>query len=136
VQVESAASSAVKTACDIGANAIIVLAQTGETARLLAKFHPSAKIIAVCSDPRVARQIEGYMCNAMAVLTDVPRGEGRHLGVAFEVGKAKGLFKDGDAVCAVHTLRNADDVKQWAVRIINVTSKPGEDEPSSKRARR
>jgi pyruvate kinase len=120
--VESAASSAVKMACDIGAPAIIVLSQSGETARLLAKFHPSAKIIAVCNDVRVANQVEGNMCNTMSVLTDSPRGEGRHVMIGFEAGKKKGLFKDGDCVIAVHTMRNADNVKQWAVRILNVTS--------------
>eukprot|EP00962_Isochrysis_galbana_P052773 scaffold24254_cov101-Isochrysis_galbana.AAC.2 len=120
--IESAASSAVKMACDIGAPAIIVLSQTGETARLLAKFHPVAKIIAVCSDVRIANQVEGYMCNTVSVVTDSPRGEGRHVMVGFEAGKKKGLFKDGDCVIAVHTMRNADNVKQWAVRILNVTS--------------
>lgn len=37
-------------------------------------------------------------------------------------GKKKGVFVDGDAVVCVHTMRNADDVKQWTVRILNVTS--------------
>eukprot|EP00967_Tisochrysis_lutea_P047868 scaffold58350_cov31-Tisochrysis_lutea.AAC.1 len=133
-QVESAASSAVKMACDIGAPAIIVLSQTGETARLLAKFHPTAKIIAVCSDARVARQIEGYMCNTISVVTDKPRGDGRHVVVAFEAGKKYGLFNDGDNVIAVHTMRNADNVKQWAVRILNVTSRTSS--PDAKRPRR
>ena len=50
--------------------------------------------------------------------------------------QAKGIFKDGDAVVAVHTMRNADDVKQWAVRIINVTSKNGEHDHDAKRPRR
>ena len=80
---ESAASSAVKTACDISAKAIIVLSETGETARLLAKFHPASQIIAVCVDGRVARQIEGYMCNGISVLTDVKRGDGAHVRLAF-----------------------------------------------------
>ncbi len=80
---EAAASSAVKTATDIGAKAIIVLSETGETARLLAKYHPVAPILAVCVDGRVARQIEGFMDNARAVLTDVKRGDGAHVRLAF-----------------------------------------------------
>lgn len=136
--VESAASSAVKMACDIGAPAIIVLSQTGETARLLAKFHPVATIIAVCNDVRVANQIEGYMCNTISVVTDVPRGEGegRHVIIGFEAGKKRGMFKDGDCVIAVHTMRNADNLKQWAVRILNVTSSASsEPSPVAKRSR-
>ena len=34
----------------------------------------------------------------------------------------KGLFNLGDAVTCVHTMRNADDKKQWTVRILNVTT--------------
>ena len=44
-------------------------------------------ILAVCVDGRVARQCEGYMANARAVLTDVKRGDGAHVRLAFaEVG--------------------------------------------------
>uniref|UniRef100_A0A7S2HAX6 Pyruvate kinase n=1 Tax=Haptolina brevifila TaxID=156173 RepID=A0A7S2HAX6_9EUKA len=121
-QIESAASSAVKTACDIGAKAIIVLSESGETARLLSKFHPTATILSVCLDDRVARQVEGYMQNAYSVCTTVPRGQGAHVRVGFEAGKKKGLFANGDAVVCVHTMRNLENTKEWTVRILNVTS--------------
>jgi len=119
---ESAASSAVKTACDIQAKAIVVLSETGETARLLAKFHPVSTILAICPEGWVARQIEGYLCNAKAIQTDVKRGDGAHVRLAFDEGKKMGLFVDGDAVVCVHTMRNADNIKQWTMRILNVTS--------------
>lgn len=86
---ESAASSTVKTAADISAKAIIVLSETGnipapmhlsiqqtystcrtlsgETARLLAKFHTNSPILAICTDDRVARQIEGFLCHASSI---------------------------------------------------------------------
>jgi len=138
--VEATASSAVKTACDIGSKAIIVLSETGETARLIAKYHPNSKIIAVCADPAVARQIEGYMCNALAIVSTQPRGQGRHVQEAFVTGKAKGLFADGDSVIAVHTMRSPDGVKEWTTRILNVTSSAelyndGTKDPVAKRAR-
>jgi len=138
--VESAASSAVKTACDINSKAIIVLSETGETARLIAKYHPNAKIVAVCGDAAVARQIEGYMCNALAIVTKVPRGSGRHVHEAFTVGKEQGLYANGDAVLAVHTMRSPDGVKEWTSRIIHVTSseelyQESTNNPVSKRAR-
>jgi len=111
-QAESAASSAVKMACDIGSKAIIVLSESGETARLLAKFHPSAKIIAVCVDPRVARQIEGYMCNTIAIVAEMKRGDGAHVRYAFGEGKARGIFAEGDLwlssiPCATSTTRSS-----------------------------
>merc|ERR1719310_2226171 len=120
--VESAASSAVKTAIDINAKAIIVLTETGETCGKIAKFHPNAPVIAVGKDPTVARQIEGYMCNATSMLVDVDRGQGAHVRLAFLNGKKRGIFSDGDAVVMVHTTRNAEGVKQFCVRILFVTS--------------
>lgn len=119
---ESAASSSVKTACDIGAKAIIVLSESGETARLLSKFHPNSPILAICPNDGVARQIEGYLCNAKSIFTQVKRGDGAHVRLAFEEGKKAGLFNDGDLVVCVHTMRNADNIKQWTMRILNVTS--------------
>lgn len=121
-EAESCASSAVKMSCDIMAKAIIVLSETGETARLLAKFHPHAQILAVCASETVARQIEGFMCNAYAVHTELPRGDGVHVRHAFKVGIEKGLFNQGDAIPCVHTMRNVDNKKQWTVRILNVTT--------------
>ena len=56
--VESAASSAVKTATDIAAKAIVVLSETGETARYVAKFHPHCPIMAVMAEGSIGRQIE------------------------------------------------------------------------------
>eukprot|EP00324_Dicrateria_rotunda_P003150 CAMPEP_0206161818 /NCGR_PEP_ID=MMETSP1474-20131121/8515_1 /ASSEMBLY_ACC=CAM_ASM_001110 /TAXON_ID=97495 /ORGANISM="Imantonia sp., Strain RCC918" /LENGTH=504 /DNA_ID=CAMNT_0053563869 /DNA_START=44 /DNA_END=1558 /DNA_ORIENTATION=+ len=120
--IESATSSAVKIAADIGSKTIIVLSETGETARLLAKFHPAAKILSICGNPAVARQIEGYMCNAYSVHATVERGDGRWLRLAFQEGKKRGLFEDGDPVVCVHTMRNVDNLKQWTTRILNVTS--------------
>ena len=120
--VESAASSAVKTACDIGAAAIIVLSETGETARYVAKFHPDCPIMAVMEDKRIGRQIEGYMCHAFSVVTEKARGDGAHVKDAFAKGMKSGLFNDGDAVVCVHTTRNSEGVKQFMVRILFVTT--------------
>merc|ERR1719163_2085940 len=120
--VESAASSAVKTACDIDAKAIIVLSETGETARYVAKFHPDAPIVAVMVDSRIGRQIQGAMYNAVALPTSLKRGDGSHVKLAFDEGKKMGIYKDGDAVVCVHTTRNSEGVKQFMVRILFVTS--------------
>jgi pyruvate kinase len=108
--VVSAASSAVKTACDIGAKAILVLSETGETARHVAKFHPDAPVIAVMVNGRVGRQIEGYNSSAVAMVVDFKRGDGAHVKHAFAEGKRRGIYKDGDAVVCVNTTRNSD---QW-----------------------
>jgi len=120
--VESAASSAVKTACDIDAKAIIVLSETGETARYVGKFHGQTPIMAVMESQRVGRQIEGYMFNAHSIVTTQKRGDGAHVKLAFEMGKKAGLFTDGDAIVCIHTTRNSEGIKQFMVRILFVTS--------------
>jgi pyruvate kinase len=120
--VESAASSAVKTAIDINAKAIIVLTETGETCGKIAKFHPNAPVLAIGTDASVARQVEGYMCNASSIVAEIQKGQGAHVRLAFLTGKKRGLFSDGDAVVMVHTTRNAEGVKQFVVRILFVTS--------------
>jgi pyruvate kinase len=120
--VESAASSACKMACDIGAKAIIVLSETGETARYVSKFHPNAPLVAVMVAGRIGRQIEGFNHHAFSIVTEEKRGDGAHTKLAFSVGKQKGIYKDGDAVICIHTTRNSDGVKQFMVRILFVTS--------------
>ncbi|KAJ1447900.1 pyruvate kinase [Pelagophyceae sp. CCMP2097] len=118
---ESAASSAVKCAVDVGAPAIVVLSETGNSARLLATFHADATIVAVCRNGNVARQVEGYLSNVRAVHTDLPRGAGAHVRLAFRRGKDIGLFRDGDLAVTLHTHRNAQGGKDWMIRILTVT---------------
>merc|ERR1711937_243226 len=98
------------------------MGETGETARLIAKFHPDQTVMAVAADNRIARQIEGYMCSTSAIATGTKRGDGAHVRLAFDEGKKRGLFADGDSVVCVHTTRNEEDMKQFMVRILYVTS--------------
>ena len=53
---------------------------------------------------------------------EVKRGDGAHLKLAFEVGKARGLFNDGDSIVCIHSMRNSAGSKQFMVRILAVTS--------------
>lgn len=54
---EAVCSSAVKTANDIGASLIIVITESGATARLVAKYRPRQKILALCMSASVIRQL-------------------------------------------------------------------------------
>jgi pyruvate kinase len=58
---ESLASSAVKTAIDIGAAIIVVLSESGTTARFIAKYRPGKTIVCLTTDPRVARQVSALL---------------------------------------------------------------------------
>ena len=99
-----------------------MLSETGESARYVAKFHPDAHLMAVMESETIGRQIEGYMSSACSVITQKMRGDGAHVKVAFQEGKEKGLFKDGDAVICMHTTRNTEGTKQFMVRVLFVTS--------------
>ena len=53
-----------KAACEladyVGARAIVAPTQTGSTARRVAKFRPTQPIVALCTDPLVARRMKLY----------------------------------------------------------------------------
>jgi pyruvate kinase len=53
---ESVASSAVKTAIDIGAKGIVVCSESGATAQQIAKFRPGRPVTVLTTRPTVARQ--------------------------------------------------------------------------------
>lgn len=91
---------------------IIVLSETGETARFVAKFHPAVPVVAVMVDGRIGRQIEGYMASCTSIVTNQKRGDGAHVRLAFSECKRKGLLVDGDPVICVNTQRNSESLKQ------------------------
>lgn len=55
---EAIASCAVKTAWDVQAACIVALTETGAMGRALAKYRPIPPVIAIASDPQVARQLQ------------------------------------------------------------------------------
>jgi pyruvate kinase len=55
---EAMASTAVKTAIDCGAAALVVVSRTGGTARLVAKYRPCCPIIAVTDSEYIARFLQ------------------------------------------------------------------------------
>jgi len=66
---ESIASSAVKTSIDVDAKAIVVLSESGTTARQIAKFRPGRPIHVLTMDDQVARQVSGVLrgCSAQVI---------------------------------------------------------------------
>ncbi|CAB9507459.1 Pyruvate kinase [Seminavis robusta] len=99
---ESIASSAVKTAIDVNAKAIIVCSESGATASQVAKFRPGRPITVLTTSEQVARQTHGVLkgCKAMvlpsldstdAVITDVISGFTK-----------EGIATEGEPVVVVH----------------------------------
>jgi pyruvate kinase len=99
---ESIASSAVKTARDVGAKAIIVLSETGTTARLIAKYRPSMRILAFTANASVARQMSGYLKNVSAELIPTMIGTENIIENAMKKAMRDGWCQEGDDVVVVH----------------------------------
>ena len=65
---EAVASSAVKTAVDLGAKCLIVCSETGNSARLVAKYRPAAPILCLTATEDTARNVEGLCRGVHAVV--------------------------------------------------------------------
>jgi len=67
---ESLASSAVKTAIDVNAVLIVVMSETGQTARYVAKFRPGCAVVCLTPSPVVARQTGGVLKGVHSYVVD------------------------------------------------------------------
>jgi pyruvate kinase len=99
---EAVASSAVKTAIDMGAKAIIVCSETGNTARFVAKYRPPMRVLVLTGTESVARQVSGLVRNAVCVTMGSMIGTDSIVHRAEEMMKEKGWVQTGDCVVAVH----------------------------------
>lgn len=67
---ESLASSAVKTSIDVNASVIVVLSESGQTARYIAKFRPGHVVVCLTPNPVVARQAGGILKGVHSYIVD------------------------------------------------------------------
>ncbi|KAJ0396171.1 hypothetical protein P43SY_006214 [Pythium insidiosum] len=104
---EAIASSAVKTAIDICAKMIVVLTETGTTARLISKYRPSQPILVLTALGETARQSEGFLKGTTARVMGSMIGTDSILYRATDLGKQFGWIKKGDAVVAIHGMQEA-----------------------------
>jgi len=99
---ESIASSAVKTAIDLGAVGIIVCSASGATARHIAKFRPVCKVTVLTPDERTARQCFGILKGVDSIVINSSNTDDINIGLAVEGWVNKGLAKSGDAIVFVN----------------------------------
>uniref|UniRef100_A0A7R9WTD5 Pyruvate kinase n=1 Tax=Craspedostauros australis TaxID=1486917 RepID=A0A7R9WTD5_9STRA len=98
---ESLASSAVKTAIDVKAQLIVVLSETGTTARYVAKFRPGLMVICLTPNAGIARQASGFFQGVHAFLVDsLEHTETLSTDVSIEAIKA-GVAKEGDLMVII-----------------------------------
>lgn len=104
---EAIASSAVKTAIDMDAKMLVVLTETGTTARLVAKYRPKIPILVLTALSDAARNSCGLLRGTQARVMGSMIGTDSILVRACEIGKENGWVKEGDSVVAVHGMQEA-----------------------------
>ena len=99
---ESVCSSAVTCAWDLKASLIVVISETGNSARMIAKYRPLAPIYVLTNNAYVARQTTGYMKNCFATALPNTHGSEALCTSAIAECKTKGLVKSGENVVCVY----------------------------------
>lgn len=118
---ESIASSAVKTATDLAARAIIVCSETGNTARLIAKYRPPQTILVLTVDDQVARQVSGLVRGARGINVGSMIGTDALLLRAVEQLREDGFVDTGDTVVAVHGMLEARPGSTNLLKVLSVS---------------
>ena len=98
---ESLASSAVKTAIDIDAALIVVLSETGTTARYVSKFRPTTHLVCLTPDETIARQSNGVYQGCRSFVVDSLEDS---TALSKQVGAqaiTAGIAKEGDFMVVV-----------------------------------
>ena len=98
---ESLASSAVKTAIDVNATMVVVLSETGRTARFVSKFCPGRPVVCLTPSESVARQAGGLFKAVHAYKVDNLKDD---VGLVRETGieaVRAGVAKPGDLMVIV-----------------------------------
>merc|ERR1712032_47214 len=98
---ESIASSAVKTAIDIGAKAIVVCSESGATAQQIAKFRAGRPVTVLTTSEQVARQAYGYMKGCKSIIIPSLEATNESVDSCIEGFKSDGILKSGDSVVIV-----------------------------------
>ena len=116
---ESVCSSAVKAAMDVGAKILIAMTETGQTARLVAKYRPSQPIIALSENDSTVKQLQIVRGISATLLwsnqpTDVA------IRSAIDQAKKDGLVRSGDKVVAIHGMQEELSGYSHLMKVLDV----------------
>ena len=98
---ESLASSAVKTSIDINAKFLVVLSETGTTARQVAKFSPGRFVICLTPRETIARQCSGIYKGVHAYTVDSLENTEEILQMVSHEAIKAGMAQAGDKMVVV-----------------------------------
>lgn len=95
--------SAVNAAYEVGAQAIIVLTNSGTTARSIAKYRPNCPVFCVTNNPSTARQMNISRACIPVLSEDASLGTHvQRIQIGVDYGKTAGALAPGDKIVAVH----------------------------------
>lgn len=117
--VESIASSAVKTADEMDAKLLIVLTETGFTARMVAKYRPTVPVMCFTHNKKIGRQLQVHR----GLYPVVPENQDRRPTTveAIKAAKKMGWLVPGDRVVVLSSDSLSDDLgNQIVLRVANV----------------
>jgi len=98
---ESLASSAVKTAVDVGAKCIVVYSESGATARHVAKFRPGMPVAVLTPSAQVARQCFGMLKGCYAYVVDSLEDSETLNAEVIRECRVAGIAKPGDPIVII-----------------------------------
>ena len=130
--VEATVAAAVQAASDARASAVVVLAKTGATAQLFAKYKLSVPLIVVTSDAAVARYAQAVVpgckplclpdCTEYGYAHQSGKDETKMVAEGTKYAASLGIVAGGDDVLlALHSYRVADE-KNMAMRFFHASS--------------
>jgi len=99
---ESIASSAVKTAIDVMAKAIIVCSESGNTAAQIAKFRPGMKVIVITTKAHTGSQSFGVLKGVTSKVVASFDDETKAINDVIADLRKAGVAKSGEPVVVVH----------------------------------
>jgi pyruvate kinase len=117
--IESVAGSAVKTANEMNAKLLIVLTDTGHTARMVAKYKPAVPVMCFTSNKKIGRQLQIHRSLYPVVPEDTSRRP--TAAEAITAAKKMGWLVPGDRVVMLSADKLSDDLgKQTVMRVADV----------------
>jgi pyruvate kinase len=117
---ESVCASAVRAVIDCDAALVIVLTETGQTARLVAKYRPSVPVLALSAAESAVKQLSLHR-GVVALQVASFQGTENVLKSAMETAKSMGLVAVGDSVVAIHGVREEVSGSSNLLKIIEVS---------------
>jgi len=117
--VEAVCSSAVKATVDAECTLIVALTETGQTARLMAKYRPACPILAITASATTVRQL-GVVRGIVPMLTASFVGTDSVITKAIKHAVTHGMVKSGDQVIAVHGTQEESPGHSNLLKVVTV----------------